>query len=93
VVRLGTGLLATIAGLVLGLLIASANSTYDTQSGQVRRLTADIILLDTFLGQYGPEAPCPRAHAAGHTSIGRKHLAYTWLRMLTAGAIPGHRGG
>jgi hypothetical protein len=56
VVRLGTGLLATIAGLVLGLLIASANSTYDTQSGQVRRLTADIILLDTFLEQYGPEA-------------------------------------
>ena len=30
VVRLGTGLIGTIAGLVLGLLIASANSTYET---------------------------------------------------------------
>ncbi len=55
-VRLGTGLIATIAALVLGLLIASANSSYDTESNQVRHLTADIILLDQLLEQYGPEA-------------------------------------
>jgi hypothetical protein len=55
VVRLGTGLIGTMAALVLGLLIASANSTYDTQSGQVRQLTANIVLLDFTLAQYGPE--------------------------------------
>lgn len=33
VIRLSTGLIATIAALVLGLLIASAKSSYDTQSG------------------------------------------------------------
>jgi Protein of unknown function (DUF4239) len=55
VVRLGTGLIGTIAALVLGLLIASANSTYETQSGQVRQLTANIVLLDRTLAQYGPE--------------------------------------
>jgi ABC-type multidrug transport system fused ATPase/permease subunit len=55
VVRLGTGLIGTIAALVLGLLIASANSTYETQSGQVRQLTANIVLLDFTLAQYGPE--------------------------------------
>jgi hypothetical protein len=33
VVRLGTGLIGTIAALVLGLLIGSANSTYETQGG------------------------------------------------------------
>src|SRR5271167_3996291 len=55
VVRLGTGLIGTIAALALGLLIASANSTYETQSSQVKLLTADIILLDTTLAQYGPE--------------------------------------
>jgi hypothetical protein len=55
VVRLGTGLIATIAALVLGLLIASANSTYETQSSQVRQLTANIVLLDRTLAQYGPE--------------------------------------
>ena len=56
VVRLGTGLIATIAALVLGLLIASAKSSYDTQSTQVKTLTANIILLDQELAQYGPQA-------------------------------------
>src|ERR1700722_18995429 len=55
VVRLGTGLIGTMAALVLGLLIASANSTYETQSGQVRQLTANIVLLDRTLAQYGQE--------------------------------------
>jgi hypothetical protein len=55
VVRLGTGLIGTMAALVLGLLIASANSTYETQSDQVRQLTANIALLDVTLAQYGPE--------------------------------------
>ncbi len=55
VVRLGTGLIATIAALVLGLLIASANSTFQTQSTQVQQLTADIVLLDQTLAQYGAE--------------------------------------
>jgi len=53
VVRLGTGLIGTIAALVLGLLIAAAKSSYDTQSTQI---TADIILLDNLLAGYGPEA-------------------------------------
>ena len=60
VVRLGTGLIATIAGLVLGLLIASANSTYETQSSQVKQLTANIVLLDTTLAQYGSETTSAR---------------------------------
>ncbi len=55
VVRLGAGLVGTIAALVLGLLIASAKSSYDTQSSQVRQTTASIVLLDQMLAQYGPE--------------------------------------
>ena len=46
VVKLGTGLIGTIAALVLGLLIASANSTFQTQTTQVQRPTADVVLLD-----------------------------------------------
>jgi hypothetical protein len=56
VVRLGAGLIATIGGLLLGLLIASAKSSYDTESTQVKQITADIILLDNLLAKYGPEA-------------------------------------
>jgi hypothetical protein len=60
VVRLCTGLIGTIAALVLGLLIASANSSYETQASQVRRLAANIILLDRLLAHYGPEARTAR---------------------------------
>jgi hypothetical protein len=56
VVRLGVGLIATIAALVLGLLIAAAKSSFDTQTGQLRQITANLILLDNILAQYGPEA-------------------------------------
>ena len=60
VVRLGTGLIGTIAALVLGLLIASANSTYETQSSQVQQITANVVLLDHTLAQYGPETDSTR---------------------------------
>jgi Protein of unknown function (DUF4239) len=60
IVRLGTGLLGTLSALVLGLPIASANSSYDTQSSYVRRLTANLILLDEILDQYGPESRVAR---------------------------------
>jgi len=56
VVRLGAGLIATIAALVLGLLIASAKESFDTRNNQVKQLTANVILLDNLLTQYGPEA-------------------------------------
>ena len=59
-VRLGTGVIGTISALVLGLLIASAKTSYDTQRSQVRELTANIILLDRVLAEYGPEANAAR---------------------------------
>ena len=54
-VRLGAGLTATIAALVLGLLIAAAKGSFDTQTSQVRQITANLILLDNILAQYGPK--------------------------------------
>jgi hypothetical protein len=54
-VRLGVGLIATIAALVLGLLIAAAKGSFDTQNAQLKQITADLILLDNILAQYGPE--------------------------------------
>jgi hypothetical protein len=55
IIRLGAGLVATIAALVLGLLITAAKSSFDTQNSQVKQITANIILLDELLAQYGPE--------------------------------------
>ena len=51
VVKLGTGLIGTISALVLGLLIASANSSFQTQVTQVQQLTANVIFLDQILAQ------------------------------------------
>ena len=56
VVRLGTGLIGTISALVLGLLIASANSSYNEHRAHVQQIAADVILLDQILALYGPEA-------------------------------------
>jgi hypothetical protein len=61
IVRQGTGIIATLASLVLGLLIASANGKYETVNSQVKQLTADIVLLDNTLGLYGPDAEPVRA--------------------------------
>jgi hypothetical protein len=56
VVRLGFALIATLSALVLGLLITSAKNAYDTQRNEVRQITAKLVLLDSQLERYGPEA-------------------------------------
>jgi hypothetical protein len=61
VVKLGIALIATMAALVLGLLIASAKSTYDTRRNQLLQVSADIILLDRILANYGAETKDARA--------------------------------
>lgn len=54
-VKLGTGTVATLAALVLGLLVASAKGTFDTMTAELNQLSAKVILLDHAMGQYGPE--------------------------------------
>jgi len=56
VVRLGCAQIATISGLVLGLLINSAKTNFDAQRDEIRQLAANIILIDHLLHQFGPEA-------------------------------------
>lgn len=56
VVKLGMGLVGTMTALVLGLLIASAKGSFDTQRSGLAQLSANIILLDRALAHYGPES-------------------------------------
>ena len=56
VVRLGSGLVATITALVLGLLITSAKNTYDMQRQEIRQIAEKLVLQDNQLKRYGPEA-------------------------------------
>ena len=55
VIKLGMGLIATMSALVLGLMIATAKSSYDTQDGAVKYTAAKVLLLDRMLSGYGPE--------------------------------------
>jgi hypothetical protein len=55
VVKLAMGLIATMAALVLGLLTASAKSSFDVQNAETVHSAADIIRLDRALARYGPE--------------------------------------
>jgi hypothetical protein len=55
VVKLATGLIATMAALVLGLLISSAKSSFDMVNASVTRDAASVIMLDRMLARYGPQ--------------------------------------
>jgi len=53
-IKMGTGLTATMAALVLALLIASAKSSFDAKRNEVIQISANVILLDRVLAHYGP---------------------------------------
>jgi hypothetical protein len=55
-VKLATGLVATMAALLLGLLVSTAKGGHDTRRSQVIQMAAKIIFLDRVLAGYGPEA-------------------------------------
>src|SRR4029434_4911080 len=54
-VKLATGLIATLAALVLGLLVSSAKETFDDVNNELIQMSVKIVLLDRVLAQYGPE--------------------------------------
>ena len=56
VVKLATGLVGTMAALVLGLLVASAKGSFDAQTAELTQMSANIVVLDRTLAHYGPEA-------------------------------------
>jgi hypothetical protein len=61
IVKLGVGLVGTMAALVLGLLVASAKGSYDNQSTELTQMSANIVLLDRGLALYGPDTKEERA--------------------------------
>jgi len=55
-IKLAMGLVATMAALVLGLLVSSAKGSYDTERSEVIQMAAKVAFLDRVLAIYGPEA-------------------------------------
>ena len=48
-VKLGMGLVGTMAALILGLLVAAAKSAYDTEKNEVTQMAAKLVFLDRVL--------------------------------------------
>jgi hypothetical protein len=59
-VKVGTAMIATVSALVLGLLVASAKSAFDTTEEEITLRSAKIIFLDRLLADYGPETKATR---------------------------------
>ena len=81
-VKLGMGLVATMCALVLGLLIASAKTYYDTQNAELTEMSAKVVLLDRLLAHYGPETNDCRAFL-------RSVVERSIDRLWQAGGPPG----
>jgi hypothetical protein len=75
VIKLATGLVATMAALVLGLLVSSAKSFYDAQTTELTELSANIVFLDLGLSLYGPETKEAREALRNNTQT---MLGQTW---------------
>src|SRR5499427_4824934 len=60
VVKLSAGMIATLTALVLGLLVSSAKSSFDTMNSGIVQGSAKFILLDRALARYGPETKAAR---------------------------------
>lgn len=62
-VRLAIGLIVTMTGLVLGMLVSSAKTFYDSEKNQVAEMASQVILLNDLLTAYGPETQQTRIEA------------------------------
>ena len=54
-IKLGIALVATMTALVLGLVTASAKSSFDAVDSVVKQAAAQLLSLDRLLARYGPE--------------------------------------
>jgi hypothetical protein len=59
--KLVLGLIATIAALVLGLLISSAHSNFDAQQAEVQHLSVDYYQIHRILDRFGADAAADRS--------------------------------
>jgi hypothetical protein len=59
-IKLSTAVVATLSALALGLLVASAKTSFDTADNLLRTMVARTVLLDRAMAHYGPETQSAR---------------------------------
>jgi hypothetical protein len=89
-IKLGVGLVGTMAALLLGLLVASAKSSYDTRSSELNQMAANTILLDRALAHYGPATSAIRGGLRIEVT---RMIDNVWPRNGAGASIPSAGGG
>jgi len=64
-VSLATSLLATMTAIVLGMLVSSANSSYQDRKNELAEMASSLLVVDHLLASYGPETQAIRAELRG----------------------------
>ena len=84
-VNIAVGIIATLAALVLGLMVTSAKSSFDTRASDVREIAARIIILDRVLRDYGHEATDARDQLKTMVEARMEHF---WAEEFQAAGAP-----
>lgn len=74
-VKLGVGMVAAMASLILGLMTASVKGNFDSTAKDVQQYSTYLITLDVALRHYGPETDAARAALRTYTTHA---LQETW---------------
>jgi hypothetical protein len=82
-VKVGIGLIATMTALLLGLVTASAKSSFDAANAAVKQAAINILALDRALARYGPDGDGIRQRM--QEMLGARINAI-WLQGLSEGA-------
>jgi hypothetical protein len=86
VIKLASGMIATLVALVIGLLISSSRATYDQANNGATKIGARLILLNRLLERYGPETVSIRSRMRAEVEANIEHL---WP---TRGSVPNLAG-
>jgi hypothetical protein len=74
VVKMVAAIVATLTSMVLALMLSSANSSFSTNAGIVKKLSSDFVHLDHMLRAYGPEANDARAKLRAYATMKKEEL-------------------
>src|SRR5262249_2508790 len=93
VVKMASGMIATLVALVIGLLVSSSKSSFDQASSGVTQIGAKIILLDRPLVRYGPETKVIRERMREQIATSIARLWPTDRRLKPSLAAVEHEAG
>ncbi len=74
VIRLATGLLVTMTALVLGMLVSTANSSYQDRKNELAEMGSNFVQVDSLLASYGPDTDAIRMELRGLAESGLERV-------------------